>query len=433
MSRVTEAASGDDDVSGEVSEIAFGSGSGKFRYQSLRTLSYPLFRRLLAAQIMFGFANWMSRLAVGYLVLDETGSTFLTALSFAVQTAPGVVVAPIAGTISDRVDRRYLLAAAALMKGLVFLLLGLLVIGGVGSIWPVIALVAIGGIFTSFEMPSSQALITDIVDKPDAMNGIAVQSMVTRAVVIPGALVGGVVIDTMGAPPVFFAGAGMYAVGVVIALSIGALPRRPVERSGRSVAGDVIDGLKVMGGLPMVRTLLILAILVEILAFSFGSVLPVVAKDVLGVGAIGLGALTTMMGVGSLVGSVGLVALSEYRRKGRLILGVTLLYGLGILALGGSNWFVLSLFIAVGIGAMAAAFDALQWTLLQLNVPDRMRGRAVGGWVFAIGFGWIGHLELGVVGSAIGVQWALAINGGLVVLLAVAAVILVPRLRRMES
>ena len=82
---------------------------------------------------------------------------------------------------------------------------------------------------------------------------------------------------------------------------------------------------------------------------------------------------------------------------------------------------------------MAAAFDALQWTLLQLNVPDRMRGRAVGGWVFAIGFGWIGHLELGALGGAIGVQWALAINGGLVVLVALATVVLIPRLRRMES
>jgi len=423
MSRAGDGRS--DEVTGNAPKI--------YRYPLLRAFSYPLFRRLLAAQVMFGFANWMNRLAVGFLVLDQTGSTFLTALSFAVQTAPGIIVAPIAGTISDRVDRRYLLAAASAMKGAVLVLLGLLVFGGVGAIWPVIVLVAVGGVFSSFEMPSSQALVTDIVEKRDAVNGIALQSTVSRAVGVIGALVGGILIETVGGSVVFFAGAAVYGVGVMVVLSLAAPPRRPVEHSGRSIAGDVIDGLKVMSGLPTVRTLLMMAIVVEILAFSFASVLPVVAKEVLDVGAIGLGALTTMGGVGSLFGSVGLVALSDYRRKGWLILGVTLFYGLGILALSGSNLFILSLFIVAGIGAMAAAFDALQWTMLQLNVPDRMRGRAVGGWVFAIGFGWIGHLELGVVGGLIGVQWALAINGGLVVILALVAVALVPRLRRLES
>ena len=429
MSQVSDAVSDGENVSGE----AVGIASGSYRYPFLRAFSYPLFRRLLAAQVMFGFANWMNRLAVGFLVLDQTGSTFLTALSFAAQTAPGLVVAPIAGTISDRVDRRYLLAAAAVMKAVVLVLLGLLVIGGVGAIWPVIALVAVGGIFTSFEMPSSQALVTDIVEKRDAVNGIALQSTASRAVGVLGALVGGILIETVGGSTVFFVGAAVYGAGVLIVLSMAALPRRPTERSGRSIAGDVVDGLKVMSGLPTVRTLLIMAIVVEILAFSYMSVMPVMAKDVLGVGAIGLGALTTMAGVGSLIGSAGLVALSDYRRKGWLMLGVTSIYGLGILAFSGSNLFVLSLFIVAGIGAMAAAFDALQWTLLQLNVPDRMRGRAVGGWVFAIGFGWIGHLELGALGGAIGVQWALAINGGLVVLVALATVVLIPRLRRMES
>ena len=184
---------------------------------------------MLAAQVMFGFANWMNRLAVGFLVLDQTGSTFLTALSFAAQTAPGLVVAPIAGTISDRVDRRYLLAAAAVMKAVVLVLLGLLVIGVFGAIWTVIALVAVGGIFTSFEMPSSQALVTDIVEKRDAMNGIALQSVGTRAVGVLGALVGGILIETVGGPTVFFVGAAVIGAGVLIVLSMAAPPRRPIS------------------------------------------------------------------------------------------------------------------------------------------------------------------------------------------------------------
>ena len=70
----------------------------------------------------------------------------------------------------------------------------------------------------------------------------------------------------------------------------------------------------------------------------------------------------------------------------------------------------------MGVGASAAAFDAMQWTLLQLNVPEEMRGRAVGAWVFAIGFGWIGHIGLGAIGEQIGVQWALTVAGLVVIL-----------------
>jgi hypothetical protein len=86
--------------------------------------------------------------------------------------------------------------------------------------------------------------------------------------------------------------------------------------------------------------------------------------------------------------------------------------------------------LIMGVGASAAAFDAMQWTLLQLNVPDEMRGRAVGAWVFAIGFGWIGHLGMGAVGEAVGVQTALAGAGIVVVITGILVFLLSPSMRR---
>ena len=400
----------------------------------LQGLNYPEFRRLLAARVMFGFANWMNRLAVGFLVLDQTGSAFLTTLSFAAHTAPGMVAAPFAGALCDMIDRRHILALSAAVRAGVMVALGLIVASGTDTVSALIVLVAVGGTFASLNTPASQALVIDIVDKRDATRGIALQSVVTRAVGVIGALAGGILLDTVGGPAVFFIGAFVFGVGSLIAISMTRL-RKPAENTGLSgkrgsVIGDVVDGLKVMAGLPVVRALLIMAVLIEILAFSYMSVMPVVAKEVLGVGALGLGALTTMAGVGSLLGSIGLVMLSNCQRKGLLLLGASLLYGLGILAFSGSTWFALSLVIVVGIGMMAGAFDALQWTMLQANVPDAMRGRAVGGWVFAIGFGWVGHLELGALGGLIGVQWVLAINGSLIIAVSIIAASLSHRLRR---
>ncbi len=399
------------------------------RAKFLVAFQYPLFRRLFAAQILFGFANWMNRLAVGWIVLDQTGSAFLTALSFAVQTAPGVLVAPFAGAVSDRFDRRIVLGTSAICKATVMIFLAISVLLVEDAVWLMIPLVAVVGALTSFEMPAAQAMAVDVVGPEQATNAIATQSAGMRAVGVVGGIVGGVLLGWAGGPSVFITAAVVFGAGAVVVSTMSALPRRETPAIQRSVIGNTVDGLKAMTGIPTVRTLLILAIFIEIFAFSYMSVLPVVAKESLEVGEVGLGILSAMSGVGGLAGSVWLVAMSQYQSRGKLLLGAGFLYGVGILIFSGSGWFVLSMFVIVGIGFMASLFDALQWSLLQMNVPNAMRGRAVSGWVFAIGFGWIGHLELGAVSESLGVQWALAINGAGVVVVIIIATLVAPRLR----
>ena len=163
-----------------------------------------------------------------------------------------------------------------------------------------------------------------------------------------------------------------------------------------------------MWRLPVVRTVLIAAVVVEIFGFAFGAVMPSIAKDALGVDVKGLGTLSMMLGVGSVIGTMFLTTLGNFRRKGLLLIYIALFYGVFIGTFSASGSFAIALVLIVGVGASAAAFDAMQWTLLQLNVPDNMRGRAIGGWSFAIGFGWIGHLGLGAASELVGVQWALA-------------------------
>ena len=101
-----------------------------------------------------------------------------------------------------------------------------------------------------------------------------------------------------------------------------------------------------------------------------------------------------------------------------------------LLLVAAADRFYVALFMVLGVGAMAALFDGLQWILLQANMPRAMRGRAVGGWVWAIGLGWVGPLILGGIGEALGVSAAIAIGGGVVVALAILATVFVPGLRR---
>ncbi|MBT3941986.1 MAG: MFS transporter [Chloroflexi bacterium] len=387
----------------------------------LRSLHNGTFRWLWAAGLMIGFGNWMQRLTISWLVLDQTGSVFLTALSFAIRSAPNLVFGPMGGAIADRYSRRKVLMLTAGLKASIAIGIWLLVLQDDVLIWGLMALVALAGITASFELPASQALAVDVVGRRNAANGVAMLSVASRAVGAAGALTGGLLIESLGASPVFFLGGLAFAIGgFFVSRVVVDQPKQDSSRAGQGIwglFGNTIGGLKVLFGIPVVATLLAFAMVVEILGFTYQSVMPSLAEDVLGVGAVGLGALTAMAAIGGLAGSVIITALSDYGRKGLLALGIIFIYGAGLIALGVSDIFPLSLLIVFTVGTMASSFDALQWTMLMANVPDDMRGTAMGGWIFAIGFGWAGSLELGVLAEVYSVGWALSVNGiGLLIL-----------------
>ncbi len=400
----------------------------------LRSLRNSTFRWLWAAGLMIGFGNWMQRLTISWLVLDQTGSVFLTAVSFAIRSAPNLVFGPFGGAIADRYSRRKVLIITAGVKVFVALGLWALAFQADTLIWVVMVLIGLAGVTASFELPSSQALAVDVVGKRNAANGVAMLSVATRAVGAAGALTGGLLIASLGPGAVFFLGAlafaaGGYAVSRVVVAQPGLSLERPSLRIGK-LFGSTYVGIKILLGIPVVATLLGFAMVVEILGFTYQSVMPSLAKDVLGVGSVGLGALTAMAAIGGLAGSVLITAISDYDRKGLLAVGIIFLYGGGLIALGVSEIFPLSLLIVTVVGTMASSFDALQWTMLMENVPDDMRGRAMGGWIFAIGFGWAGSLELGIIAEVYSVGWALSVNGIGLFALGVMALMFASRLRR---
>ena len=400
----------------------------------LRSLRNSTFRWLWAAGLMIGFGNWMQRLTISWLVLDQTGSVFLTAVSFAIRSAPNLVFGPFGGAIADRYPRRKVLIITAGVKVFVALGLWALAFQADTLIWVVMVLIGLAGVTASFELPSSQALAVDVVGKRNAANGVAMLSVATRAVGAAGALTGGLLIASLGPGAVFFLGAlafaaGGYAVSRVVVAQPGLSLERPSLRIGK-LFGSTYGGIKILLGIPVVATLLGFAMVVEILGFTYQSVMPSLAKDVLGVGSVGLGALTAMAAIGGLAGSVLITVISDYDRKGLLAVGIIFLYGGGLIALGVSEIFPLSLLIVTVVGTMASSFDALQWTMLMENVPDDMRGRAMGGWIFAIGFGWAGSLELGIIAEVYSVGWALSVNGIGLFALGVMALMFASRLRR---
>ena len=370
--------------------------------------AFPQFRRVWMASVVFSLGNWGERLATGWVVLHETDSVFLTAATFAVRQAPQLIAAPIGGAISDRFSRGKVLFFAGIYKLMVLSILAFIAANGLEPLWLVFVILAFSGIGHSFEIPSIQGMVTGSVPRDVRMNAVAVQSTGMRAVGAIGALVAGFAIDALGVPTTLVASGVFFTAGGTVALIVNQQTARKVADQAGSVVRDVIEGLKLMTQLPIVKMILITAVLVEIFGFAYGAIMPAVAREALGVDVTGLGTLTMMAGIGSVIGSAFLMALGNFSRKGMLLIGIAISYGAFVATFSASGSYAIALVLIMGVGASAAAFDAMQWTLLQLNVPDAMRGRAVGAWVFAIGFGWIGHLGLGALGELVGVQWALA-------------------------
>jgi MFS family permease len=395
----------------------------------LASFEEPEFRKVWLGAVLFGLGMWMERLATGWFVLEVTGSVFVAALSFAIRAIPNLVLGPIGGAVSDRLARERVLAATALVRTGAAVLMAVIVVVDVQTIPLLLALVFLSGSTIAFQNTSLQPLQADLVGPGRLGNAIALTSFGQRSIGVVGALTGGVLIAWLGPATTFAAGALPLAAAAFVFSRV----RSPERITGRTPArflSEVLDGLRLLFGTPMVRLLLAMMICVEILGFSYNGLLPAVAERILEVGPERLGVLTASAAVGSMVGMAFLVFAADRLRRGLMLVAVFASFGVLLVLLGWSTTFWLSMLAVAGIGASAAMIDALEWMMLQTSVPGHLRGRALGGWNFAIGWGWIGPISLGALADATSVTTALAVSGSLLVSVAAIALVAAAPLRR---
>ena len=380
----------------------------------------PGYRPLWFGAVMFAFGAWTERVAIGWYVFDKTDSAFITAMASAAFIAPGLIVGPIAGALSDSVPRPRILASAAALKMTAVLCIAVFARNPEASLPLILGLVLLSGVGLSLNISSLHTLSGDLVGSARRARAISVVSTGQRAVSAVGALGAGALISEFGATPSFLLAATAM---LGASLSYRSISEPAVRRTARASAflADTLSGLKLVTRVPLVALLLALTVIIEVFGFAFMALFPALVDRILEMDAGGLGALTGAASVGGVIGTLLLASLSDRGRLGVVFLVVIAAFGVAMLTIGLSQWFVVSLFLAAGIGCCAAMFDALQWILLQAGVDDALRGRALGAWNVAIGFGWLGPLILGAIADAVSVTAAFAVAG--TVLLATAAVV----------
>jgi MFS family permease len=388
------------------------------------------FSFLFSSSILSSLSNALLDVSLGWLVLELTDSPLSLGLFWAVRSSPNLLFGMLAGAVADRMDRKKLLIACLFWYSIGGAFLGYLVLQEWIVLWHVLALTFVRGSIRAFEGPARQALVVDLVGSDGAMRGISLSAVGVRGMGILGGAVAGILIDATGSALPFFVLSGVYSLAVVALSFVRGVAVS--ETAGRqTVWKNLAEGVRIVVGNRVVLALMIMAATCEMFGFSHAVLVPVFARDVLQVGAVGLGMLNAAGSAGGLIAGLGLAILGNYRHKGRLMLGIFLAFGVSLVLFANSPAYLLSLGLIGIIGATAGGHDAMQHTLLQLSVEKHQRGRAMGIWQLSIGFGLVGSMVLGAIAEAIGAPMAQTIFGGLMILAFFLIVSAVPKLRNL--
>jgi MFS family permease len=291
--------------------------------------------------------------------------------------------------------------------------IGYLVLAHRIKLWEVLLYLLLVGCTTAMNRPAINGLVYDVVGEKRLLSASAYQFMAGSLVRVAGALAGGIIIDRLGIGANWILIALVYAAA---AASVGVLPpstehRGLTEPFGRAVA----EAFRYTFGTARIRRLLLLSLSIEGFGFSTNSMLPVMARDVLRVGGVGLGYLVAMSGAGQFAATMLVVSRAELRHLGTVVVGSAIGFGTFIVLFALSPWFALSLVLIAIVGAMGTAYDTTMSTSFQVGVADAMRGRVLGLYSATFGLSSVGGLCIGAAATLIGAPIALALSGAAVV------------------
>lgn len=354
---------------------------------------------------------WVRITAQGYLVYELTDDEFLLGLVGFANAAPVLLAAPVAGAVLDRVDRRRVLLAVQLTLVVTGGVLGTLVATGAVQVWQIMAVAAVNGFASGFDWPARLSLVPSLVSRRQLQSAVAVNSAAFNVSRIVGPALGGWLIGLVGVAACFYLNAAMYIPFVLVLATLTIDRALPTDGKTTGAFHDLIEGYRYIWRTPAIRGLLSVDIVPLAFGLAYFSLAPAVARDVLGLGGQGLGLLLAANGIGSLVGAAAVAYLAGIRRRGRIVVGGVGLFGLTLVAFAASGSVHASLALILLLGLVTAVYATFNDTLVQTLVDEAYRGRVLAVYTMLWGLTPIGALEAGFLATLIGVQWALAING----------------------
>ena len=394
-----------------VSSVAPPAAGPPARYAFAEILREAPYRRLWLSGLCVNGARWMDMVLLGWLAFQLTDSPFMVAVAAFARSAPMMLLGPFAGLVADRMHRGRVLVFTQAMGLVTGLALAGLFWAGWGRFWPMVGLEVLFGVLWAIDFPARRTALYALVGPRRVAGAVSLETVSMQVAKMIGPVLAGVGLARFGPAPCFAAVAALYALGLLIFVGLPARIGGPSGRDTASVVSSLGAGFREAWREPTVRAVLIITVLMNVLFFPYQHMLPVFARDVLGVGPEWLGALIGADGLGALLGALAIASRRGFLPHGRLFAVSVLIAPFLLLAFTGLRWPWACLAVLVVIGAAESGFAAMQSTLVLLSAPAESRGRAMGILSACIGTQPAGTLWIGFLATGIGVPAAMALNG----------------------
>jgi predicted MFS family arabinose efflux permease len=391
-------------------------GTPPFR-KIFKAFQYRDFRLMWIGACTSSIGTWMQIVAQGWLIYRLSHSAFLLALDQFLGGIPIFMFSLIGGVVADRVERRKILLMSQYVQMTTATLLTILVTLGVVQVWQILSLSFVAGFAQAFGGPAYSALIPTLVDRDDMPNAIALNSIQFNTAVTVGPALAGVTLAKLGEKWCF----GLNAVSFlapIISLSIITARFLPASTT-ESIFSSLKQGIRFLRQQASMEALTVLAFLMTTLSMPVRTYFPVFVKDIFHRGPETYGNLLSLMGIGSIFGSLMVAAKGNMQNKGRFALGMLVCLGIGISGFSLSRWLPLSYSMLVLVGASMMAVFATVTSLVQLITTNEMRGRVMSVYNCAFRGGMpTGNLISGWLVPVFTAPIVLGVNGFLLILMA---------------
>jgi MFS family permease len=394
------------------------------------------FRLFWMGQLVSIVGTSVQVVAEGWLVYDLTGSTFWLGMVGLLGLLPVLPVSLLGGVLIDRVPRRRLILATQTGLMLQAAVFGLLAASGRLQLWHMIALYAVFGALLAIDNPARRAFLVELVEPQDLANAVALNASVFNFSSLIGYALAGVLIATVGAGPTMLLNAATYLAPITALLlirvaDVGA-DHAPSAGARLPFRRVLLEGVQTLTGQPALLATIALMAIVGGLAYPVFGMMPAFATDVLQVGAVGLGVLLASGALGSVVGTA-IVAQLGHHGRGRSLALASLVLPCLVVAFAATRVLWVSCLVLVAIGIALLVVQSLAITLVQVNIPDRVRGRVMS--IYSLlhaGSDTMGNVLVGSAATVVGLPLALAAGGLTALVCAGGLLAWAPGLRKLD-
>ncbi len=349
--------------------------SGKI--SAFASLRFPNFRFLLGGSVLSNVAQWIQQVTLGWFVYDLTGSGTILGSVNLVRAAGSLLMIPLAGLLIDSLNRRKLIIVENSWLFSITSLLGLMILLKLASVPHLFIFSFMFGMVQTVDMSLRQVLIFDLVPRYLAPNAVALIQTGWSLMRVLGPSIGGIIIVWFGAGGNFLLQAGVYALVAATILRIKFPAQKSADRARSSPVQNIREGIQYVAKEHLTRTFMMMGIIMPLLTIPIFAVLPpIYAVRVFGdaTGRV-LGFLMASAGVGGIIGGVVAASLGRFEHRGRLQLVALFLLSLSLISFALSSILSIALFCMALAGFFEMIFLATNQTLLQLSIPDHLRGR----------------------------------------------------------